>query len=117
DLQDFAGQSDVLVAMVFWGQYSIWGYPTGQMYDFVRSLGAGPALDRWASWSHSAQYQTCAYAIAGVPGWATGQAQEQYAGVQAWVFRHLPEPDYPGLELQVFLEPQSLGNALLYSPT
>lgn len=118
DLQEFEYNSDVIISIVFWGQYSVWAYPTKGFYDFLCKIGAGDALlGDWAQNNTSSSDRFCAYAIVGVPGLAKGQAVEGYA---AW---GPPRPDYydsgeyPGLTLQVYLKPEYVGQKFVYTPT
>ena len=111
NLEQFAGNDGVIIAMLFWGLGSVWGWPTGAMHDFILSLGAGSGFDQWSQHAEYPAWQNIAYALAGVPGWPHNQALENYSALPAG--SAFP---YPGLELQVFLEPQYLGDSFRYSP-
>lgn len=115
DLSDFAGNSSVIVSLLFWGQYSIWGYPSKGLRNFLYSCGAGSALDRWGDFSTSASFEACCYAIVGIPGWSHDQALEVYVGGSSPFVRGFSS--YPGLELQAFLKPEYVGDSLLYTPS
>ncbi|HEU5383671.1 MAG TPA: MAC/perforin domain-containing protein, partial [Ktedonobacteraceae bacterium] len=80
DLAEFEGNSSLIVALLFWGQYSIWGYPSQKLRNFLYSCGAGAGLDRWGDFSTSTSFESCCYTIVGVPGWTHDQALEVYVG-------------------------------------
>ncbi|HEY9823907.1 MAG TPA: MAC/perforin domain-containing protein [Stenomitos sp.] len=118
DLQEFEGNADVIVAIVFWGQYSVWGYPTQAFYDFLCRCGAGNALlGDWTDNSTSFSDRACAYAIAGVPGFAKGQAVESYAALKPPGTYYYQGMTYPSLTLQVDLKPEYVGGKFMYTPT
>lgn len=114
NLKQFTGNDGVIVVMLFWGMYSIQGWPTGAMHDFILSLGAGSGFEQWSKHVEYPAWQNIAYALVGVPGWFHNQAFENYSVGSG--LGNLVSPRFPSLELQVFLEPEYFGDEFRYSP-
>jgi MAC/Perforin domain len=119
DLSEFLGNTNIIAALLFWGQYSTWGHPTGDFYNFLRSIGAGSGLDKWTSWDTSASCQFCSYSIVGIPGWASGQAIETYVGAGNFNYDFPVDGSisYPSLSTEVDFKPEYINGELVYTPT
>jgi hypothetical protein len=103
-----------MIAFLFYGQYSVFSYPSPKLFDVLRSCGAGEGLDAWQSHRDTGTDQFCAYALVGVPGWSTNQAQECYVG---YPVGDEYQASFPGLMLQSFLEPIFIDDNFRFSPT
>lgn len=111
DLSEFSNDANVLIAMNFWGQFSITGYPTGDMLAFMQGCGAGSGLEEWGQYNTSAAYCVCTYALVGVPGMSPG------AGVETFIkTTDVTGEPFPGLQMQVFLQPGFVAGQLQYTP-
>jgi hypothetical protein len=112
-LAPYNGNSNVLVAMLFWGLYDStsnrWGYPSANLHDVLIGLGAGEGFAQWGQptgsgagvgTGSSSYYYQFAYAIVGVPGSPQGSAFEDFDF-------NVIKGQEPAVDLEVFLRPQS----------
>ncbi|MBV8068842.1 MAG: hypothetical protein JO270_02980 [Acidobacteriaceae bacterium] len=123
ELAPYNGNSNVIVAMLFWGLYdsssNAWGYPSASLHDVLIGLGAGEGFGQWGQPTGSgglgtggpSLYYQLSYAIVGVPGSPQGSAFEDFDF-------NTQEGQSPAVDLEVFLRPQSdVNNAVRYSLT
>jgi hypothetical protein len=114
DTQSYAGRSDVLVCLLFWGANTLYGFPSSNFEGFMRNLGAGSGLDTWSGKHNSTGAATMAYALVGVPDGSGNSVELLTTSTSSR--EYLSNRPHPGLTCDVFLEPHLHRGDMLFTP-